>query len=760
MLNKWMLACSAMAWALPVSAQTAEDSREETLATDIVVVGARGAPRKVTDSAVPVDVLPKEALAARGDSDLSKALTFLSPSFNFPRTSSGPSIAGARPATLRSLSPDQTLVLVNGHRRHATSLIYFNNGAFRGAVPVDYNLIPLSSIKTVEILRDGAAAQYGSDAIAGVINIILDDSPGTDAFVQYGQTDRGEGQTVIVAGRQGIAIGPEGFLSVTGEFRDRTETNAAEIDPRFGRVTSTLGDPDSTDVDGVINAEVPVTESASLYGFATGAHRVARSSPLFRAPTVAPTIYPNGFLPIVRLELHDLGATIGLRGDLGGWAWDISSSYGYSRADYDLSNSVNTALGASSPTEFYGGGSRYTQYLANFSVDRELDVLAGINLAAGVEYRREGYRLVSGDPQSYFRAGAQGFPGFNPPTPIEVSRNSIGAYLDAIISPLEGLDIGFAGRYENYSDFGENTTGKVSVFFRPAGIIAFRANANTGFRAPALQQQFFSTVTSQLNGGVLQNVGTFAVNDPISVALGSSPLRAERSTGLSAGFVVTPGAGLTFTIDGYRVDIDDRIALSENLQGPAVAAILRANGVTNAAVARFFTNAADTRNEGIEASLQWSRRIATDANLSVRLGYGTYKGDIRAQRTNAVLPAIALLGAGSIDLIVAAQPRDKAVLNTALQWGAIDFNVDLTKFGTMTTLSPAGATIDVEGKASLDLSLSYSIGAHFRITAGVLNAADTYPERIAGEMTGRPYSEFDPLGFNGREYFVRLGTRF
>jgi len=758
---KRALLCTAIFWTVPVAAQTGSQSGEsERDQSDIVVVGGRGAPRLVTDSAVPVDVLSKETLNARGDGELSKILNYLSPSFNFPRSSSGPSVAGARPAMLRGLSPDQTLVLVNGHRRHASSLITFNNGFYRGAVPVEYNLIPVTAIKRVEILRDGAAAQYGSDAIAGVINIELDDSLGGEAYIQYGQTDRGDGQTVIASARQGVAVGDGGRLSITGEFRDRALTDAAEIDPRFGRVTSVFGDPDSTDINGIVNAELPVGEDTALYGFVTGAHRVARSSPLFRAPSVAPSLYPNGFLPIVRLKLLDIGATAGVRGELAGWKWDISNNFGYSRGDYGLTGSVNTSLGASSPTDFYGGGARYTQDIASFSVSRPFDILAGANLAAGGEYRWEGYRLVSGDPASYFQAGAQGFPGFNPPSPVDVSRNSFSLYIDGTLSPVRGLDIEIAGRYENYSDFGDKATGKASIFYRPHPAVAFRVNANTGFRAPALQQQYFATVTSQLNAGVLQNIGTFGVNDPVAVALGSSPLRAESSTSLSGGIVLTPGGGLTLTVDAYRIDIDDRIALSENLQGPQVAAILRANGVTNAAVARFFTNAADTRNSGVEATLRWDTQLSADMDLGVTIGYGSFKGKVRRQRTNQVLPSIPLLGAGSIDLIIGGQPRDKALMNTNLRWGAFRVNADVTRFGRYRTPSPLGGNVDAGSTTSLDLSASWRFAETFTLTAGALNVTNAFPDRLAGETTGRPYSESDPLGVNGREYFVRLAARF
>lgn len=728
---------------------------------DIVVVGSRGTPRLATNSAVPVDVLPAETLAARGDSELAKVLNFLSPSFNYPRSASGPSVAGARPATLRGLSPDQVLVLVNGRRRHASSIITFNNGAFRGSVPVDFNTIPIVAIKRIEILRDGAAAQYGSDAIAGVVNIVLDDAgAGGYAAAQYGETSRGDGETVILSARKGLAFAGGGSLTISAEIRDRRATDRAEIDPRFGRKTSRFGDPDSTDYNIVANASVPLTSAVDLYGFVTFDHRDATNSTLFRAPTVAPAFYPQGFIPFIRLELDDVGAAGGARGTIGGWQWDLGHSFGYSGADYRLTNSVNTSLGAASPTRFYGGGARYTQNLTSLTVGRDLDLLAGAHLAAGVEYRREGYRLVRGDPASYTLAGAQGFPGFNPPRPVDVDRDSVAAYLDGELSLARGLDLGLAGRYERYSDFGDKLTGKASLFWRPRPWGAFRAAASTGFRAPSLQQQFFSTVTSQLNAGQLQNVGTFAVADPISVALGASPLRAESSTNLSGGIVLTPMRGLTLTVDAYRIDIDDRIALSENLQGPQVAAILRANGVTNAAVARFFTNAADTRNSGWEASLRWDDRLGPELRLGATAGYGRFRGRVRRQRTNPVLPALPLLGAGSIDLLVNGQPRSKATVGATAEWRRLQLDANVTAFGRHRFPSPLGGNTNVAGSTSLDLSLAYRLTEHLMLTAGALNVTDNLPTRLPGEGTGRPYSEFDPLGVNGREYYVRVAARF
>jgi iron complex outermembrane receptor protein len=728
---------------------------------ELVVLGSRGAPRLATETSAPVDVLSGEEMAERGYNDLTKVLEFLSPSFNYPRSSSAPSTGGARPATLRGLGPDQVLVLINGHRRHASSLITFNNGVGRGSVPVDFNTIPVTAIERIEILRDGAAAQYGSDAIAGVINVVLKkEADGGLASLQYGETERGDGKTTIAAGQKGLALGTGGSLTVTGEVRDRGATNAAEIDPRYGRVTSTLGDPDATDIDLVLNAELPLAAGPTVYGFVTGSHRDSDMNPLFRGPSVAPSFYPNGFVPVINLELYDAGANIGVRGEIAGWQWDLSETFGYSKGDYRASNTVNTSLGAASPTRFHGGGARYSQNLLNLTVDRSFDVLAGAHVAAGVEHRREAYELVPGEPASYTLAGAQGFPGFNPPTPVDVSRHAFSAFFDGELKLLDSLNLGLAGRYEDYSDFGAKTTGKVSVFWRPLELVALRATASTGIRAPSLQQQYFSTVTSQLNNGQLQNVGNFAVNDPVSIALGASPLRPETSTSYSAGVVLTPGHGLSLSVDAYRIDISDRISLSENIQGPQVVTILRAHGITNAAVARFFTNAADTRSKGWEATLRWDTQLApADTRLGLTLGYGSFDTDVTRLQTNPVLPQIALLGASSIGLLTDAQPRNKGLLNAQLDWRHWRFVADVAKFGTHRI--PTATTVQtIDGSTSLDLSAAYRLTRVLTILGGVLNATNEYPGRIPGEGTGRPYSEADPLGFSGREYYLRLTAEF
>ena len=750
--RNWRRALWAGAAGLSLSAAArAEEAPAPNASVDeLVVVGSRGAPRLATETAAPVDVLGGEVLAQRGYDDLSKMLQVLAPSFNFPRSSTAPSSANTRSATLRGLSPDQVLVLVDGHRRHASAVLNFNNTIGRGTTPVDFNTIPASAIAQVEILRDGAAAQYGSDAIAGVINIILrHDADGGAASAQYGQTERGDGATSLFTLRQGFSLGGEGFLTLDAEARNREHTNSAEIDPRVGRITQRHGDPDAYDLNFALNAERPLG-AVTAYAFATLDRRRSESAALFRLPTVDPAVYPNGFLPLIKLRMTDIGGAAGLRGDWAGWSWDISNTFGYDRADFQVVDTANTSLGATSPHGFDGGGGRYVQDLVDVSASRHFALLAGANLAGGLEYRYETFRIRPGEPLSFQGAGAQGFPGYNPPSPVDIDRHAQSAWIDGELTPIPGLTLGLAGRYEDYSDFGEKTTGKASAFWRTSPWLALRASASTGFRAPALQQQGFATVTSQLSAGQLVNVGTFSVSDPVAKALGATPLRPETSKSYSAGLVLTPISHLSVTADVFRLDIADRIALSESLTGAAVTAILAAHHITNAA---------DTRTEGWEAAVHWNGQVGTAGDYNLTLAYGSYDNDLTALRANPVLPALPLLAATSIATLTDAQPRNKLTLGGDVRLGGLRLSGDVVRYGVWTA-APLGPLQTFGDKTTVDVSAAYDLTRVLQVQAGVINATDQYPDRVIGSTDGRPYTEGGGLGVDGREYFVRLSARW
>lgn len=761
---RYLLSTSALLTMLcaPAYAQSialADAADAGTAKGDIVVVGSRAAPRLRTDTSAPVDVLSGDTLRAQGFDSMSRILEALSPSFNYTPAVTSPSAEGTRPATLRGLTPDQLLVLVNGHRRHAVSVINTNNGIGRGTVPVDLNTIPVAAIDHIEILRDGAAAQYGSDAIAGVINIVLrDDAAGGYASGQGGMTQRGEGGTAIATLRDGFRLGGKGFLTLTGEIRSRDNTNSAAIDPRYGRVTQKLGDPKTFDANFAANSEVALSPDATAYSFATFSHRHTESTPLFRVPGTS-AVYPNGFLPLILQNTNDVGGAIGVRGKIVGWDWDLSDTPGYNAADFRVSNTVNTSLGTAGPTSFDGGGQRYFQNVANLTTGRAFNLLSGAHVSAGVEHRYEWYKIRSGEPLSYQGTGAQGFPGYNPPTPINVHRSAVSAFVDLEASPVKGLDLGVAARYEDYSDFGDRMTWKASLFWRPIPFAAMRGTISTGFRAPSLQQQYFSTVTSQLSSGVLVNVGNFAVTDPVARALGATPLKPETSKNYSAGLVLTPMHRLDLSIDLYRIDIKNRITFSESLTGAAVTAILLANGITNASQVRFFTNAADTRSQGIEATLHWSTGNARTGLVDLALGYGGFQNKLQGLRTNPVLPTLPLLATTSINVLINGQPQSKLTANATATLGAVHVGANVVNYGPFRA-PPLGTLQRFDARATLDLTAGIDIGERARFDIGILNATNAFPDQVVGQTDGRIYTEGGGLNFNGREIYARFSSRF
>ncbi|MES2056825.1 MAG: TonB-dependent receptor [Pseudomonadota bacterium] len=747
-----LLAASA---ATPAFAQEAEEA-------DILVVGTRSSGRLVTESPSPVDVFSSDDLQARGLTDLNRALQYLAPSFNYPRTATGPSGANTRAATLRGLAPDQVLVLVNGKRWHLSSVLNFNNVVGRGSVPVDLGAIPVSAIERIEILRDGAAAQYGSDAIAGVINITLRSSAsGGSASVQSGVTEKGDGRTLVAALNHGFAIGQGGSLNLTAELRDRGATNRAGVDSRYGRITSEQGDPKSLDINLAGSFRLPIG-AVELYAQGIYDHRRSTSPAQYRAPTIAPAFYPQGFVPHIRVNLDDAGGSVGVSGDVDGWRFDLSDTMGLSDASFNVFDTVNTSLGAASPRAFAGGGARYFQNVANLDISRKIDLAAGLNLAAGVEHRHETFKLRPGEPGSYTGAGAQGFPGYNPPIPVDESRSAWSFYGDLELSPIRHMTLGAAVRHERYSDFGNATTGKLSFFYQPVDLIALRATASTGFRAPSLQQQYFSTVTSQSSGGVLVNIGTFAVSDPVAIALGASPLRRERSRNLSGGIVLKPFAGFVLSADLFHIEIADRIALSETLSGAAVTAILKAAGITNASQARFFTNALDTTTRGYEITADWTRRFG-GIRANVTASYAHVDTRVDRLAVNRVIPALPLLGGPALQLLTVAQPKDKLALAARIDAGAFGLSAALVRFGSFTTTSVL--TPQTYGAVtSIDLTAELKVAERFRFGIGILNLTNAYPdktvERALTQGGGLLYPEAGAIGTNGREFFARATMTF
>jgi iron complex outermembrane receptor protein len=751
-------------WAGSAAAQQAPADTAD--GQEIIVTGTRSAGRAAIESSAPVDVVSNAAIEGTGYPDLSRALNFLQPSVNFARAATTASAANTRPITLRGLSPDQTLVLVNGKRRHANAVLNVNNSIGRGAAGVDFDTIPESAIERIEILRDGAAAQYGSDAIAGVVNIILkSNARGGSGSLLGGVTEEGDGLNGMATASAGFGLGGGGHLTVTALARHQNPTNRAFTDQRFGRVTYRIGDPRASVASFALDAGVPLGD-VELYGFGTVTRKVSNNAAGFRVPGFS-QLYPNGFLPIVEPVIWDVGGTIGVRGRFGDLKADLSQTFGYNKADFRVFDTANASLGLASPSRFDSGGVTYQQHVTDFVLALPLDgVMAGGNIAAGAQYRHESYAIRNGEPLAYAGTGADGFAGFNPRNPTDAGRDAYAGFLDIELRPVEPLLIGGALRYDHYDDFGGQTTWRATGRLDAAPGVAARATFGTGFKAPSLQQQFYSAVQGALSAGVLVNVATLPVSDPIARALGAAPLKPERSRNMTAGLVFGPFEGFTFTADYFHIRIRDRIALSEQLGGGAVNAILRDAGITGFSQVRFFTNAVDTTTKGVEVTARWQGALGRETRLSVAAGYSWLDNRLDALRSNPTLPSLPLLATKSILFLTEAQPRAKGTVQANLTHRQFEFTASLTAFGTYTS-APLVRVQTFGGKESADLSAGYAFADGLRLQLGVQNLFDARPDTIIDQATAIaatggsfPTGEETPLGLNGRSYYARLSARF
>ncbi len=796
-----------LALAAPAFAQSPDETQEaqtEDSLETVVVTGTRTSTRTVASSPSPIDVITPTALEATGTTELATALSRALPSLNFPRPAITDGTDAVRPAQLRGLAPDQVLVLVNGKRRHTTALINLNGSQGRGASPVDLNAIPMSAIQRIEVLRDGASAQYGSDAIAGVINVVLKGSEeGGGIAANFGQYSAGDGRSAQLQADAGFRLGAEGALHLAGEVGDKDQTDRARpyvlapgvtvrptTAPPPGVVVQRYGDPEIRQYALSANAEVPIAGDAAFYAFASASRRDALSNGFYRTALDTrniPAIYPDGFLPQIRNIAEDRAFVVGLRG-LTALEWDIDLSYNHGRNDlsFDVENSLNRSLGPTSPTDFYAGALHIRQHVLNLDATRAFDadwLVSPLNVAWGLEWRGEGFRQNAGEPDSYRNggvllpggtpapSGSQVFPGFRPDDAGDFSRESYSAYLDLEADVTDAFNLGFAVRTEEYSDFGSTTSGKLSARYDFSDTVALRGTVSTGFRAPSLQQQFFRSTATNFIGGVPFDIRTFRVNDPAAIALGAEPLKAEESKNLSLGLVLQPTENLYITVDAYRIDIDDRIMLSENLTSTAVRNFLNATVDPSLGGGRYFTNAIDTRTRGVDAVATY-RWLLGDGSLDLTAGYNWNKTTVERIAPNpaaltAIDPAAVRIGRVEVGRLTVGAPRDKFQLGGAYTLGHWKFGANLTRYGEFSVLfgnNPADTSRDqtFDAQWTLDLSGSWRLRS-WEFTVGADNVLDAYPDEVlfANSTNGQlPYSASSPNGFNGAYVYGRIGYKW
>ena len=792
---------AAVALALAAAPAFAEDAassapvKASTLDT-VIVTGTHVADRTVAESQSPIDIISPETLQSTGTTELATALSRALPSLNFPRPALVDGTSGVRPAQLRGLSPDQVLVLVNGKRYHSSAAINLNGSIGRGSSAVDLNSIPVAAIERVEVLRDGASAQYGSDAIAGVVNIVLKGAgSGGSLAVNYGKYAKGDGEQYQLSGDAGVGFADgRGKLHVAGQvgYQDPTNRSGAYAGstpntgnfPSVGQKAFVIGDPDVNAGAVSANTSFDFSDHLSAYATAIASNRDIDSYAFYRSKNhnnqsaLLAQFYPDGYVPVINQYSKDRSLIAGLKGNTdGGFTWDVSYNYGYNKIDYHTRNTINYTLGAASPTSFYDGALEYTQNIFNADFTQALDwgLAYPVTWSFGAEYRGEKWNQSPGEYGSYANAGqgiagsssgAQGFGGFTPANAVHADRHSYAVYTGLEADFTDKFSAGLTGRYEDYSDFGSKVSGKLSARYAFTDRVALRATASNGFRAPSLAQQSFQAISSTINNGVFFQSGTFPADTAVAQALGAKPLKAETSTSYSVGLVLQPTDAFSLTVDAYQIKIDDRILLSSNVNTtPAARALLTSLGQDQVTQFRYFTNAADTRTRGVDVVGTYAIPFAT-SGLDLTASYSYGKTEVtRLDASPAVLTGLGittgLVGRDEIGRLEDSFPKSKAIVGGT--WHSDHWSVGLTgtRYGSVTVRNSTTPANDqtFDAKWLVDVNASYKPTSQWTLTVGADNVLDTYPQEntYANSTSGVfPYSNYSPFGFNGAYVYGRI----
>jgi iron complex outermembrane receptor protein len=818
---------------------------------DVVVVGSRGASRSALQSAVPVDALPVDELTTQSpQSDLNQLLTYSAPSFQANRQSAADATEFIDPASLRGLPPDQVLVLVNGKRRHKSSLVNTLQTAGNGAAGTDLNAIPTAAVDQIEVLRSGAAAQYGSDAIAGVINVQLKEN--TDqlaANVTTGLHQEGDGELLKVDANYGFGLGDDGFVNVTGTYRNRGRTNRADghelvlfdqsrygfTDTEAGAFAYPLtGNPeqarqnDQAILDQVgmeredfhfrigqsaieqgavfLNSEVGLNDDATFYAFGGLSYKNGIGAPFRRLPfetanmpyqpSATNPAFEFGMQPEMNSDVIDQSITLGVKGTIGGWTWDLANSFGRNSLDYQMDETVNASLLQSTPSSIYAGKHAFSQNTATLDVSRFYDdALAGVNVAFGGAYRIDHYQIFAGEEASYRdygraqvidnsgpeptlvtrdtlnkAGGAQGFVGFRPDNEVDRTRSNAAAYLDTEVNLTEQFLVTAAGRFEEYSDFGSTLTGKLAARWSVLGDdqLNLRGSVSNGFRAPSLHQLYFNQVRTDLNDqGELVNIGTFSNDSEVARVLGVPELDEEESRSASVGLTASPTENFDLTIDGYRIRVDDRIVLTGQFSS-GVGDLLSEAGASSA---QFFANAVDTETIGLDvvATYRLQTGVGT-VDLSAAGNYNRTEADDELNIPETLRENFdgseeelrnTFFSPKERALLEKSSPRTKLNLSADYSVGPVSLFLRTVRFGEVTRNEfPFGSEQVHSPQWVMDATVSYQVTEAAQLSVGANNLFDNYPDEQVFENSYYGVFDYAPVqqGFDGAFYFARLNV--
>ncbi|SFC89141.1 TonB-dependent receptor [Algibacter pectinivorans] len=792
----------------------------------VVLTGNRSKPRTILDSAVPIDNIGLDEMRNTGQPTVDKMLTYKVPSFNSSTQAISDATAHFDPADLRGLGPSRTLVLVNGKRKNQSALVYINDTPGKGEVGVDLKSIPAAAIERIEVLRDGASAQYGSDAIAGVINMVLKKNVDyTSVNVKSGVTTEGDGFNFGVDLNTGLTGKNGGYLNVTAGYYEQEKTNrpgtpgsdvlfgVAADDPTWGSwlaenpdLGMTVGQPELKKLDLFFNAGIPFkNDSGEFYTFGGVTSRQGKSFALYRTPYwvsdphnllhEAGTEY-NGFQPTFETDVLDNNLTAGVKWKLFNFDVDFSGTYGRNRIDYDVNNTLNIDLGANSPTGFDVGGYAFSNALANLDFSRSL---GQVNIAFGAEIKQENFSARAGEPASYFNptgnGGAQSFPGLQPSNAVRADRHNYGVYGDVEWEPTDALLIGGAVRYEDFSDFGDNVSWKVSGRYSLGDNRgALRASYSTGFRAPSLHQIYLSNVQTLVSGGTISNQGTFNNVDPIiREDLGVPQLSAETSKNISAGITYKIKPNFSVSADFYNVKVDDRVLFTgeigfdgDDTTTNPVETILNDNSITSL---KFFVNAVNTNTTGVDLVLNYTNINLGEGNLSATLAANFNETTIDGEIDTPELLAdngYEIFNRKEQARITSARPKSKILLGLDYDLNKWNFILNNTYFGEVTwqhannglngadlgngplPIDDAAYDQTFAGKIITDLIVGYEFSEKISANISVNNLLNVYPDEIdtkgdfVTDLGGRfkyPW-EVSQFGFNGTVLNASVAFKF
>ncbi|QYN49017.1 TonB-dependent receptor [Apibacter sp. ESL0432] len=812
---------------------------------NVVVTGTRSKPRTLLESPTPVDIIDVKKIAENGAQvSVNQILNYVAPSFTSTTQSLGGGTDMTDPISLRGLTPDQVLVLVNGKRRYNSALLNVNGTFGKGTVGTDLNSIPVSSIDRIEILRDAAAAQYGSDAVAGVINIILKTSinkfSATITGGEYisknsaqGKTSK-DGEAVQVGLNYGIPLSEKGgYINFSATFDRRNPTNrggmyqgsiykeytsGAPVDKtdEFLETTHTnrrdysliIGQSKALNGQVAYNASLPLNTQTEVYSFGIFGYRNSTASQFYRYPNSennVPSIYPLGFRPQAEVSIYDRSATLGVKGMFIGWKMEVSNTFGQNTFTNKAKNTLNASLGEQSPTSFRGGKLQFTQNVVNVDMSKKFNWLSDVGIAWGGEYRYERYQIIAGEEASYANyamgreivnpdgsislvpdingtipmkfgpdgktpipGGAQGNAGFSPQNATDSQRNSLAAYTDVEINFNQSFLVDLAGRYEYYNDFGSTVNGKIALRYKISNSFNLRGSGSTGFRAPSLQQRYYSsTGTSYVNGNMYE-VGTFTNDSKVAQLLGIPKLKPEKSRSLSAGLSAKVGR-FHFSLDGYFTRINDKIVYTDLFSGDPngsssekeIYQILQQAGAQKA---RFFANAVDTETKGIDAVLSYNTLLGNGKlfiDLAGTISYTQQVGSIHTSRLLKDKKDIYFSNSSKVYLENVI-PNQK--FNISLTYAIQKWNLFLRNnyFGGVTEPSNILSNQQYYNPRWItDASIAYKLTDVLKLTVGANNLFNCYPEKVAKKANSNQgqfvYSRYvSQFGFNGRYIFTRL----